>query len=59
MLYEKSGWKNWGILQNFEKSSIIVYDYAVDIIFSSNHNIHKSWFGLCFWALDPLIERFQ
>ena len=27
-------------------------------IFSSNHNIHKSWSGLCFWASDPLIERF-
>ena len=30
----------------------------LDILFSSNHNIHKSSFGLCFWASDPLIERF-
>ena len=30
----------------------------VYILFSSNHNIHKSSFGLCFWASDPLIERY-
>ena len=28
------------------------------ILFSSNHNIHKSLCGLCFWASDPLIDRF-
>ena len=32
---------------------------CTDILFSSNHNIHKSSYGLCFWASDPLIERFQ
>ena len=26
--------------------------------FSSNHHIHKSSFVHCFWASDPLIERF-
>ena len=26
----------------------------LDILFSSNHNIHKSLYGLCFWASDPL-----
>ena len=26
--------------------------------FSSNHNIHKSLCGLCFWSPDPLINRF-
>ena len=31
---------------------------ALDILFSSNHNIYKSLFGLCFWASDPLIERY-
>ena len=31
---------------------------ALDILFSSNHNIHKSSCGLCFWASDPLINRF-
>ena len=27
--------------------------------FLSNHNIHKSLCGLCFWAPDPLINRTQ
>ena len=31
---------------------------VLDILFSSNHNIHKSSCGLCFWASDPLIHRF-
>ena len=30
----------------------------LNILFSSNHNIHKSSCGLCFWASDPLIDRF-
>ena len=30
----------------------------LDILFSSNHNIHKSWYGLCLLASDPLIDRF-
>ena len=30
----------------------------LDILFSSNHNIHKSSCGLCFSASDPLIKRF-
>ena len=32
---------------------------SLDILFSSNHNIHKSSNGHRFWASDPLIERFQ
>ena len=28
------------------------------ILFSSNHNIHKSSCDLCIWASDPLIDRF-
>ena len=32
--------------------------YTLDILFSSNHNIHKSLYGLCFWASDLLIDRF-
>ena len=32
--------------------------YTLDIPFLSNHNIHNSSCGLCFWASDPLIERF-
>ena len=31
---------------------------CLDILFSSNRNIHKSSYGLCFWASDPLINRF-
>ena len=31
---------------------------ALDILFSSNHNIHKNSYGLCFWASDPSIDRF-
>ena len=27
----------------------------LDILFSSNNNIHKSSYGLCFWVPDPLI----
>ena len=30
----------------------------LDILFSSNRLIHKSSSRLCFWASDPLIERF-
>ena len=31
---------------------------TLDILFPSNHNIHKSLCGLCFWASDPVIDRF-
>ena len=31
---------------------------TLDILFSSNHNIHKSSSGHCFWVSDPLIDRF-
>ena len=32
--------------------------FQVQILFPSNHNIHKSSYGLCFLASDPLIDRF-
>ena len=35
-----------------------VEEYILDILFPSNHNIHKSLYGLCFWASDLLIDRF-
>ena len=41
-----------------KKYDIKKYVCTVDILFSSNHNMHKSSSGLCFWASDPLIERF-
>ena len=31
---------------------------TLDISFLSNHNIHNSSSGLCFWASDPLIDGF-
>ena len=31
---------------------------SLDILFLSNHNIHKSLSGLCFWASDPLVDKF-
>ena len=40
------------------KNHQLQYINAVDIFFSSNHNIHKIWFGLCFWASYPLIDRY-
>ena len=35
---------------------MMVLVHVLDILFSSNHNIHKSSCGLYFWAWDPLIE---
>ena len=32
--------------------------YLSRYTFSSNHNVHKSLCDLCFWASDPLIDRF-
>ena len=29
----------------------------LDILFLSNHNIHKSSYGICFWASEPFIDR--
>ena len=40
-------------------SSFYVYILSIlDILFSSNHNIHKSAYSLCFGASDPLIDGF-
>ena len=32
--------------------------YSLDVLVLSNHNIHKSLCSYCFWASDPLIDRF-
>ena len=45
-------WSN--VLQQY---TVILLILLLDILFPSNHNIHKSSCGLCFWASDPLIER--
>ena len=43
-------------VQNVIKNeSMLIF---LDILFSSNHNIHKSSCGLYFWSSDPLINRF-
>ena len=42
-----------GILQGMQSTYI-----PLDILFPSNHNIHKSLYGLCFWTSDHLIDRF-
>ena len=34
----------------------VQYICTLDILFLSNHNIHKSSCGLCFWASYPLSE---
>ena len=36
----------------------VLVPFSLDILFPSNHNIHKSSYGFCFWVSDPLIERF-
>ena len=42
-----------------DKTRVCIYVVCtLDILFSSNHNIHKSLYGLCFWASDPFIDRF-
>ena len=41
-----------------EQFGAYVYIPILDILFLSNHNIHKSLWDLCFWASDTLIERF-
>ena len=40
-----------------KKSKKIIGMYTLDILFWSNHNIHKSLCGLSFWASDSWIER--
>ena len=34
------------------------YTSILDILFSSNRNIHKSSYGLCILASDTLIDKF-
>ena len=46
------------VSRQFFFDSYFFYSNVLEILFSSNHNIHKSSSGLYFWASDPLIERF-
>ena len=45
------------IVVKLRKFKNVHYLLSLDILFSSNHNIHKSLCGLRFWASDPLTER--
>ena len=38
--------------------SLLLPRCKLDILFSSNRNVHKSLCSLCLWASDPLIDRF-
>ena len=46
------------ISPRYNESNIITFISILDILFSSNDNIHKSSCDHCFWASDPLIEGF-
>ena len=50
--------RNYYIRANADVRELSPYLFNLDILFSSNHYIHKSSCGLCFWASDPLIDRF-
>ena len=40
-----------------ELKVVLFFLYILDILFSSNHNIHKSSYSLRIWASDHLINR--
>ena len=42
------------LLKTREYTQYIYYN----ILYSSNHNVHKNSYGLYFWASDTLIYRF-
>ena len=46
------------VMYHFDKKSNMNDTGKLDILFPSNHNIHKSSCCLCFLASDPLIDRF-
>ena len=50
--------RNYYIRANADVRELSLYLFNLDILFSSNHNVHKSSWDVCFWAPDPLIDRF-
>ena len=46
-------------MYTYDSYNSLGYTYNLVILFLSNHNVHKSSCGLCFWAPDSLIDRFQ
>ena len=51
----RNAWINW---VGINWKLVVKYVCILDILFSSNQEIHKSSHGLYFWASDPLIEIF-
>ena len=49
--------RNYYIRANADVRELSLYLFNLDILFSSNHNVHKSSWDVCFWASDP-IDRF-
>ena len=41
-----------------KKSVIAVHKTSTRYTFLSNHNVHISSFGFCFWAPESLMDRF-
>ena len=50
--------RNYYIRANADVRELSLYLFNLDILFSSNHNVHKSSWDVCFWASDTLIEGF-
>ena len=50
--------RNKNILDSVKWKFLSTEVSGLDTLFSSNHNIHKSSCGLCFWASDLFIDRF-
>ena len=51
-------WREAGIY-NVDKVEHCCNEHVeLDILFPSNHNIHKGSCGLCFWASGSLIDSF-
>ena len=47
---------NASVIHQADKLLRYIVMSIIDIIFSSNHNIHKSSRGHCFWASDILLK---
>ena len=51
-LCTKKGSKGGGVIQ---VKILFFHTKYIRYTFTSNHNVHKSWCGLYFWAPEPLI----
>ena len=48
-----------GFLISVEFADFLIWGAQDMYIYSSNGNVHKTSFGLCFMALDPFIDRLK